>query len=68
MSIKKIIKVGDRIHAPQNIQAYVTQKDPSVCVVMNHPELCLVQSIWDGASKATLVVGGHAVAVHVSRL
>lgn len=68
MSTQKDIKIGDYIKAPQNLDAYVTKDDPAIRVVMNHPDFCLVQAIWDGARKATLVVGGHAVSVHIDRL
>lgn len=64
----KPIKVGDKIKAPQNIEAYVTPNDINVNNVMNHPDFCEVQSIWDGGRKATLVVGGHAVSVHIAKL
>ena len=64
----KPIKIGDYIKAPQDIEAYVTQADPAIRVVMNHPDFCLVQSIWDSGRKATLVVGGHAVSVHIDKL
>lgn len=64
----KPIKIGDYIKAPQDIEAYVSKTDPAINVVRNHPDFCLVQAIWDGGRKATLVVGGHAVSVHINKL
>jgi hypothetical protein len=65
---QKQIKVGDKIRAPKDIEAYVSKNDVNIPNVMGHPDFAEVQSIWDGGRKATIGVGNHYVSVHVDKL
>lgn len=65
------LKRGDTVKIPIDVEAYVDPQDPSSRVMRSlgvQGVKTVIQSVWDQQRKATIVEGGHAVAVHLDKL